>query len=221
MTAWWLDRRWRVRGAAIAVSVAVAGLAWGVAWPRFLAHRHAVLVQSAAQRGWQIAAVPDDTAWPGFTLPLGPAMLRTAALRWVPARMHYVPGVQGHWRLDGPHRLQWGDGFAAELHGTIRLDIGATVTVSSDTLRLSPAGPGVAFRWTPASFDGGAVTITGHGASLRAVTQNPAWAPGLSQAVAAALALLAAPDGSVTVPLRRGASVLLAAGLPVLPWAAD
>ena len=167
-------------------------------------------------QGWTVTVPgPPARPWRG-TLDLGTVRFATKRLIWTAGQTRFVPGPNGgYWIAEGPHTATWGALGPVHFTGTIRIDVQPAMAISSDGARIKGAASPARVRWEPASFDGGEVFLSRPGL---ATGPNPPWAPGLGQAAGAVLCLLARPDGSVSVRLRRGRNAVLAAGIPVLPW---
>jgi len=206
----------RLRLFSVLALLMLLGALWAVARPGYLVTAQQRMVAVAAGQNWAVTVLSQpDWRWQG-TLLLGTVQFATERLIWVAEKTSFVPDLDGgHWMAEGPHTASWGALGPVRFTGTIRIDVRPAMAISSDDVRTGATGAPVRLRWEPASFDGGEVTLSG---PIVAIGPNPPWAPGLGQAIGAVLTLLAQPDGSVSVPLRRGADAVLAAGLPVLPW---
>ncbi len=206
-------------GLGLLAPVAVI-LGWTIVAPSVLQSALASGLARASAHGWTIVArqQPPRRWDAGPTLSLGTVELGTAQLRWTAENARFVPGIGGGALVsDGPHSVVWGTVGPVRVTGRVQIDVADRVSVSSTGLWLMPSGPPIALHWTPATFDDGAITVSHYRAALYDLAVP--WSPGLGRAAVAVLDLLAAPDGSATVPLRHGTGALLAAGFPVLPWA--
>ena len=209
----------RKRRFAVLALLMPLGALWVMALPRYLVVAQHRLAAAAMGQGWAVTPLSQPgRSWP-LTLDLGTVNFSTERLTWTAKGTRFIPDlVGGHWMADGPHTATWGALGVVRFTGMIRIDVHPVMAVSSDGLRIEATGAPARVRWEPASFDGGAVTLSDSGAAFGLTTP---WAPGMGQAVGAVLTLLARPDRSVTIPLRRGDDTVLAAGLPVLPWPRD
>ena len=206
----------RLRLFSVLALLMLLGALWVVARPGYLVTAQRRMVAMAAGQNWAVTVLSQPAwRWQGTLIP-GTVQFATERLSWVAEKTSFVPDLDGgHWMAEGPHTASWGALGPVRFTGTIRIDVRPAMAISSDDVRTGATGAPVRLRWEPASFDGGEVTLSG---PIGALGANPPWAPGLGQAIGAVLTLLAQPDGSVSVPLRRGADAVLAAGLPVLPW---
>lgn len=206
----------RRRLSATLALLLLLGALWAIARPDYLVMAQQRMVAAAASQKWAVTVLNQPARRSQGTLDLGTVQFATERLIWVAEKTRFVRDLDGgYWIAEGPHTARWGVLGSVRFTGTIRIDVRPTMAISSDDVQIESTGAPTKLRWAPASFDGGEVTLWG---PIVAIGPNPPWAPGLGQAIGAVLTLLAQPGGSVSVPLRRGADAVLAAGLPVLPW---